>query len=292
VNAQAVDRQAIEDSLRHAVERRELLLHYQPKINLANGAILGVEALIRWRHPERGLVPPSEFIPIAERCRLIIPIGRWVLREACRQARVWQDAGLPMVRMAINVSPVELGAANFVSSVLTTLAETGLEAHRLELELTETFLMQEANSTIAVLRELRSIGVHLALDDFGTGYSSLSCLQRFPIDTLKIDQSFVRDLVNDADDANIVSAVIGMGNSLHLRVIAEGIETREQLNFLQKHGCPIGQGFYFSRPVPAAEFGVLLERGVTGMIAGLIGSRPSRQKRRAGRPESGAVPTP
>jgi diguanylate cyclase (GGDEF)-like protein/PAS domain S-box-containing protein len=267
VNAQAINRQAVEHSLRHAVERQELLLHYQPKINLATGAILGVEALIRWRRPERGLVPPSEFIEIAERCGLIVPIGRWVLREACRQSRAWQDAGLPMVRVAINVSSVELRAADFVSSVINTLAETGVEAHSLELELTETFLMQEVNSTIATLRELRSIGVHLALDDFGTGYSSLSCLQRFPIDTLKIDQSFVRDLVSDADDANIVSAVIGMGNSLHLRVIAEGIETLEQLIFLQKHGCAAGQGFYFSPPVPAADFGVMLERGLTDMTA-------------------------
>jgi len=262
ISARAGERQSIESDLRHAVERGEFLLYYQPKIDLATGEIIGVESLIRWRHPQRGLMPPGQFIEIAEDCGLIVPIGRWVLREACRQARAWQDAGLPMIRIAINVSAVELQAPDLVSSVLGVLADTGLEARHLELELTETFLMQEAGSTTAVLRELRNIGVHLALDDFGTGYSSLSYLQRFPIDTLKIDQSFVRDLASDADDANIVSAVIGMGNSLHMRVSAEGIETREQLEFLQQHGCPVGQGFYFSRPVPAAEFATLLQRGL------------------------------
>jgi diguanylate cyclase (GGDEF)-like protein/PAS domain S-box-containing protein len=262
ISARAGERQSIEADLRHAIERGEFLLYYQPKIDLATGEIIGAESLIRWRHPQHGLMPPGQFIDVAEDCGLIVPIGRWVLREACRQARAWQDAGLPMIRIAINVSAVELQAPDLVSSVLDVLADTGLEARHLELELTETFLMQEAGSTIAVLRELRNIGVHLALDDFGTGYSSLSYLQRFPIDTLKIDQSFVRDLASDADDANIVSAVIGMGNSLHMRVIAEGIETREQLEFLKQHGCPVGQGFYFSRPVPAAEFATLLQSGL------------------------------
>jgi diguanylate cyclase (GGDEF)-like protein/PAS domain S-box-containing protein len=263
MNARAVERQSIEGDLRHAIERGQLVLYYQPKIDLVSGRIIGVEALIRWRHPQRGLVPPDQFIEIAEDCGLIVPIGRWVVREACRQARAWQDAGLPIIRVAVNVSAVELRAPDLVSSVLDTLADTGIRARDLELELTETFLMQEASSTVAVLHELKNIGVHLALDDFGTGYSSLSYLQRFPIDTLKIDRSFVRDLVTDAGDANIVSAVIGMGTSLHMRVIAEGIETREQLEFLQQHGCPVGQGYYFSRPLPAAEFGTLLERGLT-----------------------------
>src|SRR5579863_6720169 len=261
MNARAAERQALEGDLRDAIDRQDLSLNYQPKINLATGGISGVEALIRWRHPQRGLVPPAQFIPIAEECGLIVPIGRWVLREACRQARAWQDAGLPAIRIEVNISAVELRAVDFVSSVLSTLADTGLEARHLELELAETFLMQEAHSTVAVLRALKDAGVHLALDDFVTGYSSLSYLQRFPIDTLKIDQSFVRDLATDVGAANIVSAVIGMGDSLHMRVVAEGIETKEQLEFLQKHGCPVGQGFYFSRPVPAVEFGALLERG-------------------------------
>ncbi len=261
MNARAADRQALEGDLRQAIERQDLLLYYQPKINLATGEIVGVEALIRWRHPQRGLVPPSQFIPVAEECGFIIPIGRWVLREACRQARAWQDAGLPAIRIAVNVSALELRAADFASSVADILTETGLEASRLELELTESCLMQDENSTVAALRALKDVGVHLALDDFGTGYSSLSYLQRYPIDTLKIDRSFVQDLATDAGAANIVSAVIGMGNSLHMRVIAEGIETREQLEFLKQHGCPVGQGYYFSQPVPAVEFGALLERG-------------------------------
>jgi diguanylate cyclase (GGDEF)-like protein/PAS domain S-box-containing protein len=270
MNEQAAERQSLEDDLRHAIERRDLLLHYQPKINLVTGAISGVEALIRWSHPQRGLVPPGKFIGIAEECGLIVPIGRWVLREACRQARAWQDAGLPIIRIAINISPVELRAPDFVSNVLNTLNDTGLEASHLELELTETFLMQEANSTVVVLRALKDIGVHLALDDFGTGYSSLSYVQRFPIDTLKIDQSFVQDLATDGDAATIVKAVISMGNSLHMRVVAEGIETREQLEFLQRYGCPVGQGFYFSRAVPAVEFGKLLERGMAATAVAAV----------------------
>ena len=258
MNVRAVERQSLEDGLRHAMERQEFVLHYQPKMNLETGAIIGVEALIRWHHPQRGLVPPAQFIPIAEECGFIVPIGQWVLREACRQARAWQDAGLPPMRIAINISAVELRAKDFVAGVRAILTETGLEPRYLELELTETFLMQDSKSTAAVLQALKDMGVQLALDDFGTGYSSLSYLKRFPIDTLKIDQSFVRDLTTDADDASIVSAVISMGKSLHMRVVAEGVETREQLAFLQEQSCPEGQGYYFSRPVVAEEFTQLL----------------------------------
>jgi len=265
MNAQAVERQWLEDSLRHAIERQELVLHYQPKINLATGGIIGVEALIRWHHPQRGLVPPGEFIAIAEQCGLIVPIGRWVLHEACRQARAWQAAGLPPMSIAINISSVELRAPGFVSGVRATLEETGLEPRCLELELTETALLEDSRSVADVLRELKDIGVLLALDDFGTGYSSLSHLRRFPIDAVKIDQSFVRDLTTDEDDAGIVAAVIGLGKSLHMRVVAEGVETREQLEILQEQGCPQGQGYYFSRPVPAVEFGQLWTRGVAEM---------------------------
>lgn len=258
MNFRAIERQAVENGLRHALERQEFLLHYQPKIDLRTGLIVGVEALIRWRHPERGLVSPAQFIPVAEECGFIVPIGRWVLREACRQAREWKECGLPRLRIAINISSVELRDKDFVAGVRRILAKTGLEPHDLELELTETFLMQDSKSTAAVLQDLKDIGVHLALDDFGTGYSSLSYVKRFPIDTLKIDQSFVRDIVTDADDASIVSAVISMGKSLHMRVIAEGIESREQLEFLQKHGCPFGQGYLFSPPLGAWEFAQLL----------------------------------
>ena len=261
MNARAIERQSLEDGLRYAIERQELVLYYQPKLDLATGGIIGAEALIRWRHPRRGLVPPGQFIAIAEDCGLIVPIGRWVLREACRQARAWQIAKLPLC-VAINISAVELRAPGFVSGVRAILKETGLEPRYLELELTETVLIEDSRSVADVLNELKDIGVLLALDDFGTGYSSLSHLKRFPIDALKIDQSFVRDLTMDKDDAGIVTAVIGMGKSLHMLVVAEGVETREQLEVLQEHGCPQGQGYYFCRPVPAEQFGQLLARDI------------------------------
>jgi len=238
------------------------VLHYQPKINLETGAIVGVEVLIRWRHPQRGLLAPGHFIPVAEECGFIVPISRWVLRESCRQARAWQDAGLPALRIAINTSAVELRSKDYVAGVRAILAETALDARYLELELNESFLMHDSKSTIGVLQELKDMGVQLALDDFGTGYSSLSYLKRFPIDSLKIDQSFVRGLATDADDASIVRAVISMGESLRMLVVAEGVETREQLQFLREHACPEGQGFYFSHPVVAGEFSQLLGRSV------------------------------
>ncbi len=262
MNARAVERQSVENGLRSAVERRELVLHFQPKIRLETGAIVGAEALIRWHHPQRGLVPPAQFIPIAEDSGLIVPIGRWVLREACRQARAWQDAGLPPLRIAVNTSAVELRAKDFVSSVRAILTETGLEPHYLELELTETFLMQDFAATTNVLQALKRVGVYIALDDFGTGYSSLSNLKRFPIDTLKIDRSFLADVCIDADDASIVSAVLSMGESLGMNVVAEGVETQAQLAFLQEQGCREGQGYYFGRPLAAAEFSQFLKRGM------------------------------
>jgi diguanylate cyclase (GGDEF)-like protein/PAS domain S-box-containing protein len=270
MNEGATERQALEGDLHQALERRELSLCYQPIVNLLTGEIVGVEALIRWCHPSRGLVLPDQFIEIAEECGLIVPIGRWVLREACRQAHAWQVAGLPSVRIAVNVSSVELRARSFTSGVREILAETGLEARYLELELTETFLMQDCKSTVDVMKELKDIGVRLTLDDFGTGYSSLSYLKRFPIDALKIDRSFIQGLITDADDAGIVTAVIGMGNNLRMRVVAEGIETREQLEFLRRHGCAQGQGFLFSAPVWAPEFSHLLEYGVTNSVFALM----------------------
>jgi EAL domain-containing protein (putative c-di-GMP-specific phosphodiesterase class I) len=234
MNDRAAERQSVESSLRRALERSELILHYQPKLNLKSGAVVGVEALIRWMHPERGLVGPSHFIPIAEECGLIVPLGRWVLTEACRQAKGWIDAGLPPMRMAINISAVELRAKDFVSAVRDALIATGLKPDYLELELTETFLMQDSKATAVVLHAIKALGVHLTLDDFGTGYSSLSYLKRFPIGTLKIDQSFVRDLATGSDDASIVRAVIAMGKSLNMQVVAEGVETSEQLTFLKQ----------------------------------------------------------
>jgi diguanylate cyclase (GGDEF)-like protein/PAS domain S-box-containing protein len=249
MNRHALERHSLEIDLRHALQRHEFVLHYQPKVNLHTGAITGVEALLRWRHPTRRLIRPSRFISIAEESGLIVPIGKWVLREGCRQAKIWLAAGAAPVSIAVNISPVELRAKDFVAGVHEILTETGLDARHLELEITETFLMQDAVSTGIVLQELKDMGIRLALDDFGTGYSSLSYLRRFPIDTLKIDQSFVRDLTSDMDDASIVSAVINMGRSLNMRVVAEGVETREQSAFLLNHQCPEAQGFYFGAPV-------------------------------------------
>jgi diguanylate cyclase (GGDEF)-like protein/PAS domain S-box-containing protein len=262
MNERAFERQSVESSLRRALERSELVLHYQPKLNLETGTVAGVEALVRWNHPDRGLVPPASFIPIAEECGFIVPIGRWVLRQACLQAKSWIDAGLPAMRMAINISAVELRAKDFATAVRDVLNETGLDPNYLELELTETFLMQDSKATALVLHAIKALGVHLTLDDFGTGYSSLSYLKRFPIDTLKIDRSFVRDLVTDSDDASIVRAVIGMGRSLNMQVVAEGVETSEQLAFLKEQICPEGQGYFFSHPIEAGAFGELLERNV------------------------------
>ncbi|HTF25003.1 MAG TPA: EAL domain-containing protein [Candidatus Limnocylindria bacterium] len=263
MNLKSVERQSLEGSMRHAVEREEFLLHYQPKVNLDTGEITGVEALIRWQQPDRGLVPPSQFVPIAEDCGLIIQIGRWVLREACRQARAWQDAGLRPLPIAVNVSAVEFRDKSFVEGVRTTLAETGLEGRYLEMELTEGVLMEHAESTAAVLQELKTMGIRLAVDDFGTGYSSLSYLQQFPIDVLKIDQSFVHRITGDPDPSPIVSAIISMGKSLKHLVVAEGIETQEQRGYLQAQRCAEGQGYLFSRPLAAAQFAHLLQMGLT-----------------------------
>jgi len=262
MNLKAVERQSLEGGLRRALERKEFLLHYQPKVNLDTGEITGVEALIRWQQPDRGLVPPAQFVPIAEDCGLIIQIGRWVLREACRQARAWQDAGLPPVPIAVNVSAVEFRDKGFVECVREILAETGLEARYLGLELTEGVLMDDAESTAAVLQELKTMGVHLAVDDFGTGYSSLSYLRQFPIDVLKIDQSFIHQISADPDDSSIVSAIINMGKSLKHLVVAEGIETPEQRAYLQTQQCAEGQGYLFSRPLAAAQFAQLLKIGI------------------------------
>jgi diguanylate cyclase (GGDEF)-like protein/PAS domain S-box-containing protein len=262
MNVRALKRQSVENGLRCAMQRQELVLQYQPKVSLESNAIIGVEALVRWRHPQRGLVPPAQFIPVAEECGFIVPIGRWVLRESCRQAQAWHDARYEPIRVGINISAVELRDKEFVAGVRSVLRETGVDPTCVELELTETALLRDSKSTTAVLHALKDLGVGLALDDFGTGYSSLSHLKRFPIDALKIDQSFVRDIVTDADDASIVSAVISMGKSLQMRVVAEGVETREQLAFLRQQNCPEGQGYYFSRPVAPIEFTQLLAHRV------------------------------
>ncbi len=262
MNVRAVERQSIEESLRMALQRREFELHYQPKINLKTRQIAGAEALIRWNHSTRGAVCPAQFISVAEDCGLILPIGKWVLHEACRQARTWLDAGLPLPSMAVNVSAMEFRDKNFLEGVFAILEDTGLDPKLLELELTESVLMEHAESAASTLKELRARGVQLAVDDFGTGYSSLSYLRKFAIDALKIDQSFVRQITTTPGETTIVTAVISMGRSLKLRVVAEGVETAEEMAFLQAHQCDEAQGYYFSQPVPPQQFAKLLKSGI------------------------------
>ena len=263
MNARAVERQSIEESLRRALERQEFTLHYQPKININTGAVTGAEALIRWTHPGRGPISPAQFIPVAEDCGLIVPIGRWVLRQAVQQAQMWVDAGLRPTTMAVNVSAMEFRDDDFLRGLFAILDESRLTPRALELELTESVFMKRVASTALILKTLRKSGVQVAIDDFGTGYSSLSYLRKFPIDTLKIDQSFVAQIDSGDDDAAIVAAVLGMARSLKLRVVAEGVETFEQLEFLHERHCEEAQGYYFSRPVPAAQFAKLLETGIS-----------------------------
>lgn len=258
MNTWATRQLETENALRHALARDELTLHYQPKIDLSSGRIGGAEALIRWRHPERGLVAPAEFIPLAEETGLIVPIGEWVIETVCAQIRAWQDAGLLPVRVAINLSARQFRQKNLFDVIGQFLRVNGLAPGLLEFELTESMLMQDPEDAVAVLGQLKALGVGVALDDFGTGYSSLAYLKRFPIDTLKIDRSFVRDIVSDPDDAAIVLSVISLAHSMQLGVVAEGVETAGQLHFLRRHQCNAAQGFYFSRPLEAEAFSRLL----------------------------------
>jgi len=251
---------ALETRLRRALERDEFVLHYQPLIDARSGATLGVEALVRWQPPGEALVPPGQFIPIAEETGLIVPLGKWILRAACAQARAWIDAGLPPLVMAVNLSGRQFQSADMVELVRSTLAETGLPARYLELELTESIVMDQAEQAIATLDALKALGLRLAIDDFGTGYSSLAYLKRFPIDKLKIDRGFVEGLADDADDREIAATIIAMARSLKLEVLAEGVETQEQLEILRDLGCAAFQGFLFSRPVPAEAIPALLTR--------------------------------
>jgi diguanylate cyclase (GGDEF)-like protein len=262
MNALAVERHYIDEDPRSAGAAHEFALHYQTIIDLKTGAIIGAEALIRWTHPIRGLIPPVQFIPIAEDCGLIMPIGKWVLREAFRQTQAWLDVGLLETTIAINVSAKAFRDENFSTNLLAVLGKAGLEPKSLVLELTESALMERPEATVPVLQALRETGIRLAIDDFGTGYSSLSYLRRFPVDILKIDQSFVRKIGNANEDRAILVAIISMAHSLKLRVIAEGVETLEELAFLRACHCDEVQGFIFSRPVPAEEFAKLLKSGI------------------------------
>jgi len=263
MNVRAMVRQSVELALRDAIGNDGLLLHYQPKVHIASGAIIGAEALVRLRRKGQPLMYPTAFVPVAEGCSLIQPIGRWVLEQACRQTAQWLLGGLPVGQIAVNVSAVEFHGKDFVSGVRSILRDSGLDPAHLELEMTESGLMQDDAPTVAVLHGLKDLGLQLALDDFGTGYSSLSYLRRFPIDTIKIDQSFVRDIDHACGAPVLVDAIIAMGRSLNLRVVAEGIENHSQSAYLQTSGCTEGQGFYYGRPVPATAFADLLTMGAS-----------------------------
>jgi diguanylate cyclase (GGDEF)-like protein len=255
------ERVRFEGELHRALKLQQFELHYQPKINAASKRIHSVEALIRWRHPERGLIAPDQFIPLAEESGLIVPIGEWVLREACRQARAWQDQGLPLMRVAVNISALQFRRLDLVATVRRALTDAGNDAQYLEIELTETAVMSDPEESVEILERLSRMGVVVSVDDFGTGYSSMSYLRRFPIDKLKIDRSFITNVMTSADDASIVQAIISLAHGLRLKVVAEGVENADQVAFLQKLGCDQYQGFYFSRPVTATAFGDLLRAG-------------------------------
>ncbi|EJL02710.1 MULTISPECIES: bifunctional diguanylate cyclase/phosphodiesterase [Pseudomonas] len=254
MNRRARQQQTIESGLRLALQRKEFLLHYQPKLDLTSGKVVGVEALVRWNRPDTGMVYPSDFIPVAEDSGLIVPLSQWVLQEACQQACRWQAEGMRPLYLSVNVSAIDFRQRGFVEGIARTLKETGLDPTQLELEITESVLMQNVDTTVGILKAIKQLGVRLAIDDFGTGYSSLSYLQKFPVDVLKIDQSFVGDLSIDSNDAKLVSTIISLGKSLNLHIIAEGVETREQLEFLKVHQCEEAQGYYFSKAVEPQAF--------------------------------------
>lgn len=270
MNVALAERVSMESALRKAISRENLRLHYQPQILLqyqpqigqVSGEIVGMEALVRWQHPELGLIMPDRFIPLAENSELIVPLGEWVLRQACEQARIWRDAGMPPLRIAVNLSPRQLQSPHLLKQVSQALERSGLDPSCLELEITESTILEHTGAVIGTLQALREMGITIAIDDFGTGHSSLSALQRLPVDVVKIDRSFVRDVITDANDASIVAAVIDMGKKMGLKVIAEGVETEEQMRFLQSLKCNFMQGYYFSKPLPPAEFEALLAREI------------------------------
>ena len=263
VGLEAVQQFAIKTRLKKAIEKEEFKLFYQPQVDLATGRMVGMEALLRWEVSERGMIPPSEFIPIAETTGLIVPLGEWVLKTACAQNKHWQNANYPPVAVSVNLSGRQFHHQNLVEKVETALRESRLEPQWLDLEITETYAMQDADFTLEILKELKRMGVRISIDDFGTGYSSLSHLKHFPLDTLKIDRSFVKDLTSNPKEEAIVSAIIVLAHSLGMDVVAEGVETLEELAIIRKHHCDKMQGYLFSRPIPVKDFEALLSSGKT-----------------------------
>jgi diguanylate cyclase (GGDEF)-like protein len=258
LNANSLERLTLESSLRHALERDEFRLHYQAKRDIASGRITGMEALLRWEHPDLGTVAPMQFIPLAEETGMIIPIGKWVLKTACLQGVAWRNQGLPQLSIAVNLTARQFGDEQLLADVTAILASTGMDPHFLEIELNESLLIHNVENTLRILTGLKALGIRIAVDDFGTGYSSLAMLQRFPLDTIKIDRSFMRDIIGTSQDTGLADAIIALGKSLSLTVVAQGVETKEQADHLRVHACDELQGFYFKRPLPAAEFTQLL----------------------------------
>jgi len=272
INSRIAEHVSLETDLRRALERGEFLLHYQPQVDLESGRIVGAEALARWQHPEKGMIPPAKFIPLAEETGLILPLGDWVLQTACAQNRALQDAGLPPITMSVNISVRQFMRKDLLESLAKAIRDSGIAAAQLELEVTESLIMHNAEEFVATLKKLKSAGIKLAIDDFGTGYSSLNYLKQLPVDRLKVDQSFVRDIFKDREGATIAEAIITLGHSLGLKVIAEGVETGPQLDFLRRKQCDEFQGFYFSRPLPTDRFIGLLraeQRRAAGQLPGL-----------------------
>jgi diguanylate cyclase (GGDEF)-like protein len=259
LNAHSLERLTLESSLRHALERNEFTLHYQAKRDIVSGQITGMEALLRWQHPDLGIVAPMQFIPIAEETGLIVPIGKWVLRTACLQNVAWQNQGLPRLSIAVNLTARQFAEEHLLTDVTSILTDTGMDPHLLELEITESMLIRNVEDTRRILTGLKAFGIRIAIDDFGTGYTSLATLQRFPLDTIKIDRSLIRDIVGPTEDTRLADAIIAMGKSLSLTVVAQGVETKDQAEFLRTHACDELQGFYFNRPLPAELFTKLLE---------------------------------
>ncbi|MCG8125759.1 MAG: EAL domain-containing protein, partial [Candidatus Thiodiazotropha taylori] len=258
MNALAATRLKLEGKLRKALVSKEMELYYQPQIDMRTGQLVSAEALLRWHQPELGMIPPDEFIPIAEETGMIIELGEWVLNEACRQNKAWQDAGHQSIRVAINLSSMQFIQRDLSHKVDNSLRSSGLDPKYLEFEITESILMRNVNETIATLNEFKMMGINISVDDFGTGYSSLSYLKRFPLNSLKIDRSFIRDIPENADDVTITSAIIAMAHQLNLGVVAEGVESQRQLDFLHQQGCEMAQGYFFSKPLPAEEFEAML----------------------------------